>query len=284
MREGRVSETARQVAAARAAHLRFDPAPHLLEDHLAAELLGAEGEELIAAHGDGGAWILRENRLFLPLRARYFEDRVRAAEAESVGQVVILGAGLDTFSFRRPAGSPPLAIFEVDHPSTQAWKRARIAALGWPEPAGLRFAPCDFERASVASALRAAGFDARRPAVVGWMGVVMYLEKQVVEQALRELASLLCRGSEVVLDYLRPWEDLSPRYLELREAIASYLKGASEPQVSRHRAEELLRLVERCGFREGSIERREDVHARYLAPLRTSIPLSERFGLALARR
>src|SRR5437773_7664056 len=46
---------------------------------------------------------------------------------EGVRQIVILGAGLDTFALRSPHGARQIRIYEVDHPATQAWKRQRLA-------------------------------------------------------------------------------------------------------------------------------------------------------------
>jgi methyltransferase (TIGR00027 family) len=117
MIEDRPSETALEVAAARAAHLRFDPDPHLLEDVHAESLLDEEGRALIPRYGDDGPWILKENRLFLPLRARFAEDRLAEAHARGCRQLVILGAGLDSFAWRQPEGLADLRIYEVDHPA-----------------------------------------------------------------------------------------------------------------------------------------------------------------------
>ena len=38
-----------------------------------------------------------------------------------------------------------LQVFEVDHPSSQAWKRARLAELGMEIPPTLRYVSIDFE-------------------------------------------------------------------------------------------------------------------------------------------
>ncbi len=49
-------------------------------------------------------------------------------------QLVVLGAGLDTYAYRGRMRDR-LRIFEVDHPATQAWKRRRLAEAGIPLPA-----------------------------------------------------------------------------------------------------------------------------------------------------
>jgi methyltransferase (TIGR00027 family) len=60
-------------------------------------------------------------------RARYTEDALAAAVGQGVKQHVILGAGMDTFAFRRPDRLRQLQVFEIDHPGTQDFKRRRLA-------------------------------------------------------------------------------------------------------------------------------------------------------------
>lgn len=284
MIEGQPSDTALQVAASRAAHLRFDPPPHLLEDTQAEALLGPELASLIEGSSNEAPWILIENRLFIPLRARYAEDRLADAYTRGVRQLVLLGAGLDSFVWRQPARLAGLRTFEVDHPSTQAWKRARIESLGWTLPQSARFVPCDFEQQSVTEALADSDFDPERPALVSWMGVTYYLERATTEGALRELCGLLAPGSEVVFDVMRPWEELPERYAEVRARMLEYLQGAGEPQINRYRAEEILEAIREAGFDEGHVESRASLEARYLAALDSDTPLSERFHLVTAQK
>ena len=82
----------------------------------------------------------------------------RPPSQRGVRQLVVLGAGLDTYAYRTTLGES-LRIFEVDHPATQAWKRQRLAEAAIPVPRALTFAPVDFERETLADGLTAAGFD-----------------------------------------------------------------------------------------------------------------------------
>ena len=41
-------------------------------------------------------------------------------------KVIVLGAGLDTFAYRQPRWAKHLAIIEVDHPASQAFKRQQL--------------------------------------------------------------------------------------------------------------------------------------------------------------
>lgn len=284
MISGEPSRTAIHVAACRAAHLRFDPPPHLLEDHLAERLIGSEAEELIASYADGASWLLLENRLFIPFRARFGEDLLARAYRAGVRQLVVLGAGLDSFALRRPGPLAGLRVFEVDHPATQAWKRSRMREIGLAVPEHLRFAPCDFETTSVSAALADARFCCGEPAVVTWMGVVYYLSRDAVNRTLADLAALLAPGSALVLDYQFPFESLPQRYRDLSERMSDFLARAGEPQVNRYRPAELREALLGAGFARVELPARDELERRYFAPLSSPIPMAERFGIALAWR
>ena len=70
-------------------------------------------------------------------------------------QYLILGAGLDIFSYRQPDWAKAIAIFEIDHPATQDDTRERLRNSGIAPPGNLTFVPVDFEMTSLANALRA---------------------------------------------------------------------------------------------------------------------------------
>jgi methyltransferase (TIGR00027 family) len=284
MDEGKPSWTAMQVAACRAAHLRFDPPPHLLEDRIAEPLLGSDAEALIGLYADGGHWILRENRLFLPFRARYAEDLVADAYRAGVRQLVVLGAGLDSFGLRRPAALSELRVIEVDHPATQRWKRQRLVELGIELPAFLCFVECDFETTRVSAALRGTTFRPDAPAVVSWMGVVYYLDKDTVRRALRELGALLAPSSALVLDYQLPLDVLPQRYRDVHAQQSARLQQAGEPQVNRYLPDEIRAELLAAGFAHAALPTRDELIERYFARLATRDPIAERFGIAVGWR
>ena len=283
MIEGRPSETAIQVAAAREAHRRFDEGPPLLDDVHAEALLDEDGLALIETYGDSAPWILRENRIFLPLRARLVEDRLAEAYARGVRQYVILGAGLDSFAWRQPPGLDALRIYEVDHPATQNWKVDRLAGLGWPVPGNARMVPCDFEEKTASEALATTDFDPSAPAVVSWMGVIYYLERETAAGALADLAEVLAPGSELIFDFMLPWDAMPLRYHAIREQMVAWLKGAGEPQKNRYTPEEMAEAATAAGFADGDILDVPSLYGRY-SRRQPSTPLTERFFLAIAKR
>jgi methyltransferase (TIGR00027 family) len=135
-------------------------------------------------------------------------DRAIAAAAP-IAQLVILGAGFDTRAWRLDTLADA-TVFEVDHPDTQALKRARAAAL--PAKAReVRFVATDFRRDDLAASLRAAGYDESSPAFWLWEGVTMYLRPEAVAANLEALAALSAPGSHLALTYLSKDRGRIPR-------------------------------------------------------------------------
>lgn len=135
-------------------------------------------------------------------RSRYTEDCLEEAVRQSARQYVILGAGFDTFAFRRPDLLDYLRVFEVDHPVTQAMKYQRITAAGWQTPAQLHFAPIDFNREDLQDALRHTPYDPRQASFFSWQGVTFYLPCEAVFATLRSIAEAAPAGSQVIFDYM----------------------------------------------------------------------------------
>lgn len=136
-------------------------------------------------------------------RNRYAEDCLEdAVERGSVGQYVIVGAGLDTFAFRRPDLAGALDVFELDHPASQRFKRERLEAAGLDDPDSLHFVPVDLTETTVSSALADTAFDPDRPAFYSWLGVTPYLPTEAVFATLESIAEASPAGSEVVFDFV----------------------------------------------------------------------------------
>ena len=134
-----------------------------------------------------------------PAARTTFFDRALARRLDSIDQVVILGAGLDTRLYRLPKGRS-LRRFEVDAPANQAFKRAMLTKAG-VDQAGVTFVAADFLKERWVDTLRDAGFDSNRPAFFVWESVSMYLDRATVEDTLRTIARMP-RGTAVAFDYL----------------------------------------------------------------------------------
>jgi methyltransferase (TIGR00027 family) len=197
-----------------------------------------------------------------------------------VRQYLVLGAGLDTFGWRNPL--PDLRVFEIDHPSTQAWKLRRLQAAGVDPPASLAFAPVDFQTQTLAEGLAAAGVDALRPAFVSWLGVSMYLAEDAALRTLGELGALPA-GSETVFDFAVPPRTLAPLARMAREALAARVAAAGEPFLSSFDPEALpARLVAR-GFTDVEILDGAALNRAYFDGRRDGLRIAGASRIARAR-
>jgi len=219
------SRTALATAFLRAAHVRLDDPPPVLDDRLAARLLPAYLQRYLAIRARVSPFssMLRpRDRVGLALRgqvvvrARYAEDGVAEARRAGVTRYVILGAGLDTYALRQPA--PPLDVLEIDHPATQRWKQQLLRRSGIAPPPTLTFLPVDFERSS----LREQWIRNPEPDFISWLGTTYYLSRDGIADTLKTLAEGTEPGSQLVLDYWRerPTGFASPLLTGTRIAVA----------------------------------------------------------------
>ncbi len=245
MHSGEPSRTAEAAAFHRAAHQVLEEG-RIFADPLALRILGADAETVAReaeAHPSR-----RTMRIFIAVRHRFAEDALTRAIERGVRQVVVLGAGLDTWSYRTSM-SDRVRIFEVDHPATQAWKRERLAAASIPAPPSLTYTPVDFQRSTLADGLAAAGFDVSLPTFFTWLGVVPYLPADAVWRTLGFIANLP-NGAHVVFDYANPPESFDPEVRAAHQKRAARVAAMGEPWLTYFDAEELRVRLSAIGFSE----------------------------------
>jgi methyltransferase (TIGR00027 family) len=244
MRTEQLSGTALRAAHARAVHQVADT-PCVFPDPLALRVIGADPATLTP----GG--MPPEVRLFLAVRHRMAEDALAAfvagagsaAGGRQSGQLVILGAGMDTFAYRNPHAG--LRVFEVDRAATQTWKRARLADAGIAVPDSVVYVPIDLAEQSLGAWLAWVGFDPAAPTFFVWLGVVPYLTRDAVLTTLRFVAGL-GRPSEIVFDYNRP--PTAARERATVAALTETMAGRGEPWQSFFTSEEIRRELGDAGF------------------------------------
>src|SRR5689334_695312 len=109
MLKGQPSQTAIGAAAHRAAHQELEGGA-IFRDPLALRILDQETArnlDKIAADASLRPW-----RLFIAARSRFSEETMADCIGRGVRQVVVLGAGLDTFSLRNPYAGLGVRTFE----------------------------------------------------------------------------------------------------------------------------------------------------------------------------
>jgi methyltransferase (TIGR00027 family) len=246
MQEREPSRTAFAAAAYRAAHQVLEDG-RIFKDPLAVPILGVDP----ATFADPEHQEIRRSvmRFFVAARSNIAEAALkRGVEERGVRQLVVLGAGLDTFAYRNPFEGR-LKVFEVDHPATQAWKRRRLEEAGIAIPSSLTYAPVDFERESLTGQLAAAGLDPDVRTFFTWLGVVPYLTGEAIVATLAQIAAHP-GGAEVVFDYSEPREALDPATQAYYDARAARVAAIGEPFLSHFVPEGLHGRLRALGFAE----------------------------------
>lgn len=181
-------------------------------------------------------------------RARYTEDCLEAAVGQGCSQYVILGAGMDTFAFRRNDLLKKLQVYELDQPVTQDYKRNRLNELGWEIPEQLHLLPVDFSQDDPAEILVNAGYDTDKAGFFNWLGVTYYLERSDVLSVLGRVAGISAPGSLIVFDYLDldafDINKVSQRAAKMQELV----KNAGEPMKTGFDPADLKALLLEAGL------------------------------------
>jgi methyltransferase (TIGR00027 family) len=242
MKSDEPSRMALMVARQRAAHQLLDHGA-ILDDPFAMKILREDERDLLQfANKHPLASI---GRLLTAARSRIAEDALSKAVERGVRQVVILGAGLDTFALRNPHAAR-ISIFEVDHPATQAWKRQRLVGAELAPPPWLTFVPVDFEQDDLQQKLSSAGFQRTSAAFFTWLGVVPYLTHEAIGSTLDYMASI--QDSEVVFDYMEPPEAFSEEIRGVVKERTEQLEKAEERWASRFEPDGIAAILRVHGF------------------------------------
>jgi methyltransferase (TIGR00027 family) len=249
MEERGASRTAIVTAMLRGAHCILDGEPKILDDSFARAFAGfPSDEELLKALNALAPPDFPRMRTLFALRNRYAEDELVRAIEDGTSQYIILGAGLDSFAYRRPDLLRTLDVYEVDHPASQAWKRERVEKLGIEVPARLRYVPIDFERETLNEGLAAGEINLNTATFFSWLGVTQYLSPSAVLSTLHEIAGLAAPGSEIIFQFVVPAATLAGEERSLVTALAAGAAAVGEPWLSFFEPEELEAHLRQMGF------------------------------------
>jgi len=278
------SRTAIMTALHRAAHLLLDGDPKILEDRFARAFAGYESDDdLLSALDKTALADFPRMRTLFCLRSRYAEDELVRACSHGLGQYAILGAGLDSFAYRRPAVLSTVDVFEIDHPASQEWKRARVEQLAIARPAWLHYVPIDFEHATLAHGLAASSIDLTRPTFFSWLGTTQYLTTDTVLQTLGTVAAVAAPGSELVMQVIVPPATLAPEEAVLVSTLAARAASVGEPWLSYFEPTDLARDLRKAGFERVTHFDQKQATVRYLQHRADGLTLPTYFHMITAQ-
>ncbi|MGG1608810.1 SAM-dependent methyltransferase [Bacillus wiedmannii] len=220
VKKGEASVTSLVSAFGRAYHSEFDR-PKIFDDYVAKDFISQKERNDIETNMVQGIhffntdiaqkfqnnpqeilkWITQVQLSPTPLaRAAYCERVLLHEIALGAKQYIILGAGLDTFSFRHRELENKIEIFEVDHPYTQAFKIQRVKEIEYEIPNNLHFISMDFTKDFSKQKLVNEGFENKKT-FFSLLGVTYYLTKEELSSLIENLFEMVPEGSSIVFDY-----------------------------------------------------------------------------------
>ncbi|WP_395760600.1 class I SAM-dependent methyltransferase [Bacillus sp. 3G2] len=282
MKKGEASVTSLVSAFGRAYHSEFD-LPKIFDDYVAKDFISQKERNDIETNMVQGIhffntdiaekfqdnpqeilkWITQIQLSPTPLaRAAYCERVLLHEIILGAKQYVILGAGVDTFSFRHRELENEIEIFEVDHPSTQAFKIQRVKEAEYEMPSNLHFVSMDFTKDFSKQKLVNEGFENKKT-FFSLLGVTYYLTKEELSSLIECLFEMVPEGSSIVFDY--PDENLFTEK-GLSNRVENMVKMAAvggEPMKACFSYTEMEALLEKAGLLIYEHLSPEDIHTLY---------------------
>jgi methyltransferase (TIGR00027 family) len=212
-------------------------------------------------------------------RTRYIDQVVLSGLEQSIKQVVILGAGLDSRAYRLP-GIEQARVYELDLPAAQQKKRQKLEKHFGQLPDQVTFLSIDFEEQSLDQVFDASTFDRTRPAVFVWEAVTQYLSEQAVRNTL-SFVGKSAPGSLLVFTYvLRSIVEgrsdiISPATLAQIARDSPWIFGLEPAELEDYLQPFHLTLVEDVG--------NAYYQEHYLKPVGRKLVVSEGERIALAK-
>lgn len=267
VKKGEASVTSLVSAFGRAYHSEFD-SPKIFDDYVAKDFIPQKERNDIETNMVQGIhffntdiaqkfqdnpqeilkWITQVQLSPTPLARAAYCERVLLHEITlGAKQYVILGAGLDTFSFRHRELENEIEIFEVDHPSTQRFKKERIKDTELEIPNNLHFISMDFTKGFSSEQLRNEGFENKKT-FFSLLGVTYYLTKEELSSLIERLFAMVPEGSSIVFDY--PDENLFKEkgFSNRVENMVKMAAVGGEPMKSCFSYIEMEALLEKAGL------------------------------------
>jgi len=267
MQAGRSSRTAEYAASFRAVEsLRRPARVRLFEDPFAIQFISPDLQRLVRITGLPllGALLRAYVDRRWPgamtsgiARTRLIDEWLLASVRDGIRQVVLLGAGFDCRAHRLPELAP-CRVFEIDHPDTQARKRATLARLVKVQPPNIVYAPADLTRDDLRQVLQLTDLDWRDRIFLLWEGVTHYIGAAAVDTTLRTVRAFAAPGSRIVFTYLHGGLIDGTTEFDGARFSQNQVAGDGEPwifgiypnQLSAFLAERGYRLLEDCGANE----------------------------------
>jgi len=196
-------------------------------------------------------------------RFRYIDDVLKDSIAKKdLESIVNLGAGMDCRDYYIP-GIESIRYFEVDYPSVIEKKKAKMKKVLGKLPNHVVYVPVDFEKQSLDTELKKAGYDLTSKTLFIWEGVTQYISKQANDNTMKYVVQA-APGSKIVFTYILKsfiegkniHKDIKSMYKWMVKGFKMWIYGLDPKDINDYLSKYSLSLIEDIG--------RKEVQERYM--------------------
>lgn len=138
---------------------------------------------------------------YMIARTAYFDKLFLDALNNRTPQIVLLGAGYDSRSYRFAESNRCTTIFELDIAPTQNRKLQCLKKARIDIPTQVKFVPIDFNQEALKDVLEEAGYKNNQKTLFIWEGVSYYLKAEAVDATLEFVRQGSHPKSAIAFDY-----------------------------------------------------------------------------------
>ena len=215
-------------------------------------------------------------------RFRYIDDVLKESVAnKEIETVVNLGTGMDCRAYYIP-GTESIKFFEVDHPSVIKKKKSKLQNILEKLPDHVVYVPLDFEKQTLDTELKRAGYNLSSKTLFIWEGVTQYISEEA-NNCILEYIAQATPGSKIVFSYIVKsfingkdiGEDLKVMYKHMRKKNNPiWIYGLDPADIHNYLSKYSLTLIEDIG--------KEEVEERYMKSVNLDLKVFEIERIALA--
>lgn len=191
-------------------------------------------------------------------RFRYIDDVLKDnIEKKEIVTVVNLGSGMDCRAYYIP-GASKIRYFEVDHPKVIKKKKTKMKKILGKLLNNVVYVPVDFEKQSLDTELKKAGYNLKSKTLFIWEGVTQYISKEANDTTMKYIAQA-APGSKIVFTYvlkdLIEGKNLNNKarkgmYKWMVKGFRMWIYGLDPAKMHKYLSKYNLSLIEDIGSRE----------------------------------